>query len=73
MTWFALFQKGKIFFVVLEDELNTELDIGFSAFNSVEKVSEGQFWLNHPELGNVALSVRDFCSEGRAKGVDVGE
>ncbi len=39
----------------------------------VRKVSEGDLWLYHPELGEVATGIRIFRTERRPECINLGE
>jgi hypothetical protein len=73
MSRFLLIEELEIFFVVLEDISDAELNVSLSAFHGVELISKSKFRLNHPKLGHVPACMRHLSSEGRPKGIDVGK
>ena len=68
-----LVQQLQIGMVVFEHVADAELEVLLAAVHDVEQVREGQLGLDHPELGQVAGSVRLLGAEGRAEGVYVGK
>lgn len=73
MPLLFLLKKFKIFSVVLKDELDAELHVGFCALHHVVDVCEGKFGFDHPELSDMPARVRDLCPESWSEGVDVGK
>jgi hypothetical protein len=73
MSRFLFIEEFEVFFVVQEDIADAELDVSFSAFHSVEFISESEFGLNHPKLGHMSACMRNLSPESRAESIDVGK
>ena len=58
---------------ILEDGLNDVAEEVFGELEQAVEVHEGDFGLDHPELGEVAAGFGFFCAEGGAEAVDLAE
>mmetsp|Transcript_4892 Transcript_4892/g.14220 ORF Transcript_4892/g.14220 Transcript_4892/m.14220 type:complete len:203 (-) Transcript_4892:1176-1784(-) len=63
----------KIFQVVIQGILNAELQVVLSTIHVVEQICKCQLRLDHPEFSQVPGSVGVLSSEGRPKGVGIGQ
>ncbi len=68
-----LVEEAQITSFIFEHFVDKMLDKGFCYVHVSFEVAEGDFGLNHPELGGMACGVAVFCAEGGAKGVDVAQ
>jgi hypothetical protein len=68
-----LIEELEFIFVVCHHVLQTELQIVFCTLHVVLKGCEGQLWLNHPELRQVASSVGVLSTECGTESVDIRE
>jgi len=73
MPFFGFLEKLEIFFAVLQNKPNTELNICFSTFHHIKDISKCKFRLNHPKLSNMSASVRHLSSECRTKCINIGK
>ena len=57
----------------VEDALDDEADEVLGEVHEAVEAAEGDFGLDHPELGQVAAGLRFFRAEGGAEAVDLAE
>ena len=65
-----LVEEFEIFHAVIECPTHAILDEVFFQIHQSLEIHESNFWLNHPELCQVARSVGVFSTEGWTKSVD---
>ena len=68
-----LVEKGEIFLSLIQQYREGVLEQPFGQAGIVGEVGERYFGLDHPELGEVAASVRVLGAEGRPESIHLGQ
>ncbi len=68
-----LVEEGEVVLPLVQQGLEDELQESLGQRRVVGEIGEGDFRLDHPELGEVAAGVRVLGAERRPEGVDLGE
>ena len=62
-----LVQELQVIGTIVKRPFHTELNEFFFQIHQLGQISKGNFWLYHPELSQMARSIRVFCTESRTE------